>query len=121
MVTAESLSGIATFVAVARSSSFTEAGELLGISKSAVGKAIARMEERLGVRLFHRTTRHLSLTADGEAYYAVCAAALDEIGEAESNLGGRPGVFASTCRPLSGGASCCQCCWRSPNAIRPWN
>lgn len=89
MVTAESLSGIATFVAVARSSSFTEAGELLGISKSAVGKAIARMEERLGVKLFHRTTRRLSLTADGEAYYAVCAAALDEIGEAESNLGTR--------------------------------
>jgi DNA-binding transcriptional LysR family regulator len=89
MVTTESLSGIATFVAVARSSSFTEAGELLGISKSAVGKAIARMEERLGVKLFHRTTRRLSLTADGEAYYAVCSAALDEIGEAESNLGTR--------------------------------
>jgi DNA-binding transcriptional LysR family regulator len=89
MVTAESLSGIATFVAVARSASFTEAGELLGISKSAVGKAIARMEERLGVKLFYRTTRRLSLTADGQAYYAVCAAALDEIGEAESNLGTR--------------------------------
>jgi DNA-binding transcriptional LysR family regulator len=89
MVTAESLSGIATFVAVARSASFTEAGELLGISKSAVGKAIARMEERLGVKLFHRTTRRLSLTTDGQAYYAVCAAALDEIGEAESNLGTR--------------------------------
>jgi DNA-binding transcriptional LysR family regulator len=89
MVTAESLSGIATFVAVARSSSFTEAGEVLGISKSAVGKAIARMEERLGVKLFHRTTRRLSLTADGDAYYAVCAAALDQIGEAESNLGSR--------------------------------
>ncbi|MGJ7916137.1 LysR substrate-binding domain-containing protein [Massilia sp. LXY-6] len=87
MVTAESLSGIPTFIAVARSSSFTEAGELLGISKSAVGKAIARMEERLGVKLFHRTTRRLSLTADGEAYYAVCAGALEEIGEAESNLG----------------------------------
>lgn len=89
MVTAESLSGIATFVAVARSASFTEAGELLGISKSAVGKAVARIEERLGVKLFHRTTRRLSLTADGEAYYAVCAAALDQIGEAESNLGTR--------------------------------
>jgi DNA-binding transcriptional LysR family regulator len=89
MVTAESLSGIATFVAVARSASFTEAGQALGLSKSAVGKAIARLEERLGVRLFHRTTRRLNLTADGEAYYSVCAAALDEIGEAESNLGTR--------------------------------
>jgi DNA-binding transcriptional LysR family regulator len=87
MLPVESLSGIATFVAVARSSSFTQAGESLGVSKSAVGKAIARLEERLGVKLFHRTTRRLSLSADGEAYYAVCAAALDVIGEAESNLG----------------------------------
>lgn len=89
MITAESLSGIATFVAVARSTSFTEAGEVLGISKSAVGKAIARLEDRLGVKLFHRTTRRLSLSADGEAYYAVCAAALDEIGEVEGSLGTR--------------------------------
>jgi DNA-binding transcriptional LysR family regulator len=89
MVTAESLSGIPIFVTVARSSSFTEAGALLGISKSAVGKAVARMEDRLGVKLFHRTTRRLSLTADGEAYFAVCAAALSQIGEAESTLGSR--------------------------------
>jgi DNA-binding transcriptional LysR family regulator len=89
MISSESLSGVATFVAVARSASFTQAGEVLGISKSAVGKAIARMEERLGVKLFHRTTRRLSLTADGEAYYAVCATALGEIGEAENNLGTR--------------------------------
>jgi DNA-binding transcriptional LysR family regulator len=89
MMTTESLSGIATFVAVARSSSFTQAGEALGISKSAVGKSVARLEDRLGVKLFHRTTRSLSLTTDGEAYYAVCSAALGEIGEAESNLGTR--------------------------------
>jgi DNA-binding transcriptional LysR family regulator len=89
MIAIESLSGIATFVAVARASSFTEAGELLGISKSAVGKAVARLEERLGVRLFHRTTRRLSLTADGEAYFAVCAKALEGIAEAEGSLGTR--------------------------------
>ncbi|MFB5206758.1 LysR family transcriptional regulator, partial [Stenotrophomonas sp. 3diitr2024] len=46
------------------------------ISRSAVGKAIARLEARLGVRLFHRTTRRIALTSDGEAYYASCAAAL---------------------------------------------
>ncbi|MGK5078709.1 LysR substrate-binding domain-containing protein [Janthinobacterium sp. HLX7-2] len=89
MITIESLSGIATFVAAARASSFTEAGERLGISKSAVGKAVSRLEERLGVKLFHRTTRRLSLTADGEAYFAVCAQALEEISEAEGNLGNR--------------------------------
>jgi DNA-binding transcriptional LysR family regulator len=89
VVSAESLSGIATFVVVARSASFTEAGEVLGISKSAVGKAIARLEERLGVKLFHRTTRRLNLTADGEAYFSVCATALNDLGEAENNLGTR--------------------------------
>jgi len=85
----ESLSGIATFVAVARAASFTQAGTALGISKSAVGKAVARLEDRLGVKLFHRTTRRLALTADGEAYFAVCARALEGIAEAEGSLGGK--------------------------------
>lgn len=85
----ESLGGIATFVAVARAKSFTAAGERLGISKSAVGKAVARLEERLRLKLFHRTTRQLSLTADGEAYFAVCAQALEGIAEAEGGLGSR--------------------------------
>ena len=85
----ESLSGIATFVAVARAASFTQAGAVLGISKSAVGKAVARLEQRLGVKLFHRTTRRLALTADGEAYFAVCARALEGIAEAEGSLGGK--------------------------------
>lgn len=89
MVPVESLSGIATFCVVARASSFTEAGELLGISKSAIGKSIARLEERLGIKLFHRTTRQLSLTTDGEAYFSVCQAALEGIAEAEGNLGSR--------------------------------
>jgi DNA-binding transcriptional LysR family regulator len=85
----ESLSGIATFVAVARAASFTQAGVALGVSKSAVGKAVARLEERLGVKLFHRTTRRLALTADGEAYFAVCARALEGIAEAEGSLGSK--------------------------------
>lgn len=89
MVAIESLSGIATFVAVARASSFTQAGVLLGISKSAVGKAVSRLEDRIGVKLFHRTTRRLALTADGEAYFAVCALALERISEAEGGLGTR--------------------------------
>ncbi|MES1384104.1 LysR family transcriptional regulator, partial [Vibrio cholerae] len=64
----ESLRGITNFVVAANSSSFTEASEKLGITKSAVGKSIARLEERLGTKLFHRSTRKLSLTGDGEAY-----------------------------------------------------
>ncbi|MGK5078726.1 LysR family transcriptional regulator [Janthinobacterium sp. HLX7-2] len=77
MIEIESLSGITTFVVVARAASFTEAGELLGLSKSPIGKTIGRLEERLGVKLFYRATRHLTLTADGEAYFSVWPTALD--------------------------------------------
>lgn len=87
MIPADSFQGVITFVMAARSSSFTEAAERLGVSKSAVGKAIARLEERLGAQLFHRTTRRISLTADGDAYFAACTSALEEIGSAESGLG----------------------------------
>lgn len=80
------LSGITVFVAAARAGSFTQAGERLGITKSAVGKSIARLEERLGFKLFHRTTRLNKLTTDGEAYFAVCAAAVDEIAATEDAL-----------------------------------
>jgi DNA-binding transcriptional LysR family regulator len=88
----ESLSGIVTFVVAARCLSFTAAADKLGISKSAVGKAIARLEERLGVKLFHRTTRRITLTADGEAFFTTCASAVDEISAVESSLGSDPKI-----------------------------
>lgn len=87
MIPVDSFQGILTFVMAARSNSFTEAGGRLGVSKSAVGKSIARLEERLGVQLFHRSTRRISLTADGDAYFIACSNALEEIGAAESGLG----------------------------------
>jgi DNA-binding transcriptional LysR family regulator len=95
MAEQDSLSGVSVFVAAARSGSFTEAAERLGITKSAVGKSIARLEERLGFKLFHRTTRLTRLTPDGEAYLAACAAAIDEITAAQAAL-------ASSNRILSG-------------------
>ena len=76
MVPIDSFQGVITFVVAARSSSFTQAADRLGLSKSAVGKAIARLEERWGTQLFHRTTRRISLTADGEAYFVACSTAL---------------------------------------------
>jgi DNA-binding transcriptional LysR family regulator len=82
----DQLNGIMTFVEVARAGTFTAAAERLGITKSAVGKSVLRLEERLGVKLFHRTTRRLSLTIDGEAYFARCERAMNEIGEAEAAL-----------------------------------
>jgi DNA-binding transcriptional LysR family regulator len=98
MLPIESLNGVITFVVASRCSSFTEAAVLLGISKSAVGKSIARLEARLGVKLFHRTTRQVTLTADGDAYLTVCATALEEIAEAESNLGSQSGQPAGRLR-----------------------
>jgi DNA-binding transcriptional LysR family regulator len=80
------LSGIAVFVEVARSLSFTQAADRLGVTKSAVGKSVARLEARLGVRLLYRSTRKLSLTSDGEAFFARCAAALEEMLDAEASL-----------------------------------
>ncbi|PQV44350.1 LysR family transcriptional regulator [Paraburkholderia sp. BL21I4N1] len=87
MAHADTFSGILIFVTAAKSRSFTDAAEELGLTKSAVGKAIAKLEERLGAQLFHRTTRSISLTADGDAYLAACASALDEISTAETALG----------------------------------
>lgn len=85
----ESLRGITNFVITAKSSSFTEAAEILGITKSAVGKSIARLEDRLGTRLFHRSTRKLSLTTDGEAYLTSCLSALEILDSAENTLSRR--------------------------------
>lgn len=80
------LSGIREFVTVAEAGSFAAAAARLNLSRSAVGKAVARLEVRLGVRLCHRTTRVLSLTEDGQAFYERCIRALRELEEAESAL-----------------------------------
>ncbi|MDD0813196.1 LysR family transcriptional regulator [Curvibacter sp. HBC28] len=79
-------SGVALFVAAARAGNFTKAGDQLGLTKSAVGKAITRLETRLGFKLFHRTTRLTRLTSDGETYLAACLAALDEVTAAQTAL-----------------------------------
>jgi DNA-binding transcriptional LysR family regulator len=82
----DQLSGIAAFVRAAEASSFAVAAEQMGLSRSAVGKAIARLEERLGVQLFHRTTRSLRLTDEGAAFYERCAGALADIRDAEESF-----------------------------------
>lgn len=82
----DSLSGITAFVQVAETRSFTEAGRLLEISSSAVGKSVARMEERLGVRLFHRSTRSVTLTAEGEMFLERCRRIIQEAEQAEIEL-----------------------------------
>lgn len=82
----DKLSGISVFVTVVEAGSFALAASRLHLSRSAVGKTIARLEQRLGVRLFHRTTRSLSLTDDGALFYERSLRALEEIRTAESLL-----------------------------------
>ncbi len=83
------INDIATFVAVAQNASFTKAAEKLGTSKSNVGKAVQRLEVRLGTRLLQRTTRAVRLTEDGELYLDAARAALDGLNEAETALSAR--------------------------------
>ncbi|MGU7781641.1 LysR family transcriptional regulator [Burkholderia sp. PU8-34] len=82
----ESLSGFVVFVQVAETRSFVAAGRALGLSASAVGKRIARLETRLNVRLFHRSTRSITLTAEGTRFLERCRRVLAEIDAAEREL-----------------------------------
>jgi DNA-binding transcriptional LysR family regulator len=82
----DSLSGISMFVTVAETRSFTKAATQFGVSSSAVGKSIARMEERLAVRLFHRSTRSITLTSEGELFLERCRRILSEVEAAEAEL-----------------------------------
>src|SRR5260221_891250 len=75
----DSLGALSVFVRAAESRSFTDAGRKLGLSSSAIGKAVARLEERLGVRLFHRNTRTVTLTQDGKLFPESCRRIFSEI------------------------------------------
>lgn len=82
----DNLAGVSAFVQSAETLSFVEAGRLLGISASAIGKSIARLEARLGVRLFHRSTRSMTLTAEGTLFLQRCQRILGEMAAAEQEL-----------------------------------
>ncbi|MEM7209518.1 MAG: LysR substrate-binding domain-containing protein [Pseudomonadota bacterium] len=79
----EKFDAIPVFVAVVENRSFSSAAKALEVSKSAVSKRINRLEEQLGVRLLHRTTRKLSLTEAGERYYEHALQAVESASQAE--------------------------------------
>ena len=89
MISNERFAGIRAFVQAVEAGSFSRAAQQLGMSPSSVGKAVARLEQRLDVRLFHRTTRSLSLTDEGLAFHDSCVRALAELEQAESTLAER--------------------------------
>ncbi len=89
----ESFGAIPVFVAVVEYGGFSPAARFLGISKSAVSKRITQLEEQLGVKLLHRTTRKLSLTEAGEHYYEHASkanAAAQDAEDAVAQLQGEP-------------------------------
>ncbi|MBV8247889.1 MAG: LysR family transcriptional regulator [Comamonas sp.] len=82
----DSFSGLESFVRAADLLSFAEAGRALGISASAVGKNVARLEQQLGLRLFQRTTRQVRLTQEGALFHERCRRILDELHDARAAM-----------------------------------
>jgi DNA-binding transcriptional LysR family regulator len=78
-ISLDSLAALDIFVRAAETSSFTDAGRQLGLSSSAVGKCVSRLEQRLGVRLFHRNTRCIKLTQEGNSLAESCRRIFSEL------------------------------------------
>jgi DNA-binding transcriptional LysR family regulator len=79
------------FVAVVDAGSFVRAADALDLSKTAVSRLIGDLENRLGTRLLHRTTRKLSLTPEGEVFQERCRQLLEGVEEAEAELSAQAG------------------------------
>ncbi|HEY0178400.1 MAG TPA: LysR family transcriptional regulator [Dokdonella sp.] len=92
------LGEIAAFVEVGRRLSFARAAEQLNLHVSAVSRAVAALETRLGVRLLQRTTRQVGLTEAGRAHLARCEAVLAELQEAESAASAHGSALRGTLR-----------------------
>lgn len=95
------MSGLQRYVAfaqTARRGSFARAARDLGTSPSALAKSVARLEATLGVKLFHRTTRQVSLTPDGERLYARCERVLAEVEDLEAEAAGARAAPTGTLR-----------------------
>jgi DNA-binding transcriptional LysR family regulator len=77
---------LGAFVHSAETRSFTEAGRRLGVSSSAIGKSVVRLEEELGVRLFHRSTRAITLTSEGSRFLQRCYRIIAEFDTARAEV-----------------------------------
>ncbi len=102
----ERLDAMAVFARVVEAESFSGAARALGLSKSAVSKQVSRLEDRLSLRLLNRTTRRLSLTEAGAAYYQGCqrvVAAAEAAEQAVTHLAGAPRGRLRVNAPMSFG------------------
>ncbi|HUZ67808.1 MAG TPA: LysR family transcriptional regulator, partial [Beijerinckiaceae bacterium] len=82
----EKLEAMRAFVKVVAAGSYSEAARRLGLTRSAVSKAVAELEQDLGARLLDRTTRRLSPTEAGSTYYDRCLTILAQIEESENEI-----------------------------------
>jgi LysR family transcriptional regulator, regulator for bpeEF and oprC len=92
VATSSSVSRLLAFSAAARHASFAAAARELTLSPSAVVKSVARLERELGVRLFHRTTRKLRLTEEGDALFQRCLRVLAELADLQTAVANTRGV-----------------------------
>src|SRR5262249_3731855 len=83
---ADRLTGLEVFAKVAATGSLSAAGRAMGLSQTMVTKHLAALEARLGAKLFHRTTRRLSITDAGRSYLESCERILAEIEAADAAL-----------------------------------
>ncbi|MGE5714266.1 MAG: LysR substrate-binding domain-containing protein [Betaproteobacteria bacterium] len=90
--------GFFAFAETARHGSFAGAARELGLSPSAVAKSVARLEQDLGLRLFHRTTRQVTLTGEGQELYARCRRIVDEVEGIRAEAEGVRGQPSGTLR-----------------------
>jgi LysR family transcriptional regulator for bpeEF and oprC len=94
----KNLNQFLSFASVARNGSFAAAARELGLAPSSVAKSVARLESDLGIRLFHRTTRSVRLTEEGNTLFAQCVRVLDEINMLESLIAEPTGGPTGTLR-----------------------
>ena len=86
------------FVRVAELTSFSAAAAQLGLAKASASGAVQQLEERLGTRLLHRTTRRVQLTQDGQVYYERCKDLLADLDEAQTLFQADPGQLRGRLR-----------------------
>lgn len=94
----ERLSGLTAFVQVVRSGGFRSAAAELNMSAASVSEAVRRLENRIGVQLLQRTTRSVSVTEAGQAFYERCGDALDRISDAIDDVQGSQSQVSGTLR-----------------------
>ncbi|GAB3004945.1 LysR family transcriptional regulator [Psychrosphaera aestuarii] len=103
MITSLSFDGISEFVAVAETQGFTSAAKRLNVSTSHISRQIAKVEKRLGVALFARTTRQVKLTDAGHSYYQRCQSLLDGLAQANEAISDHQVELAGTLRVSAAG------------------